>query len=238
MPQPSESQKSQLNPTFSPTKTVSVSAERATIGRSLIIKGEVSGTESLYIDGRIEGTVDFAGHCVTIGSEGSVAANISAREVVVLGKVQGNIQCADRLDIRSEGSLTGDVVTQRISVEDGAILEGSVQIRAVERQAGMSQQAQAKQASAELAKPATTEQPKAIAAAVGSHTSFPAARQEVGSTFVDRARMLIKGGYKPKDAVELVLQDIALECRNDPSVMQKGHADAEDFLLKIRKGLI
>src|SRR5580693_5863599 len=126
---------------YTPPKNATSSMEQATIGRSVVIKGEVSGSESLYIDGRIEGTVNFAEHRVTIGRNGSVAANISAREVVILGKVQGNIQCSDRLDIRSEGALTGDVVTQRISVEDGAILEGSVQIRAVERQAGMSQQA-------------------------------------------------------------------------------------------------
>ena len=98
-----------LEPSFSPSKTVSVPVEQATIGRSVVIKGEVSGTESLYIDGRIEGTVNFADHRVTIGRNGSVAANITAREVVILGKVQGNIQCTDRLDIRSEGALTGDV---------------------------------------------------------------------------------------------------------------------------------
>jgi cytoskeletal protein CcmA (bactofilin family) len=98
----------------------------------VVIKGEVSGSESLYIDGRIEGTVNFADNRVTIARNGSVAANINAGEVVILGKVQGNIQCSDRLEIRSEGSLTGDVITQRISVEDGAILKGSVQVRAVE----------------------------------------------------------------------------------------------------------
>ena len=107
MPQPSDSQKSQFS--SNPVKTVSVPVEQATIGRSLVIKGEVSGTESLYIDGRIEGAVNFAGHRVTIGGNGSVAANISAREVVIIGVVQGNIQCTDRLDIRSQGSLTGDV---------------------------------------------------------------------------------------------------------------------------------
>ena len=170
MPQPSDSQKSQFssNPNATPVKTVSVPVEQATIGRSLVIKGEVSGTESLYIDGRIEGAVNFAGHRVTIGSNGSAAANISAREVVIIGEVQGNIQCTDRLDIRSEGSLTGDVITHRISVEDGAILKGGVQIRAVEQKADKSQQAKTKQASAEPAKPATTEQPKAAAAVAGT----------------------------------------------------------------------
>ena len=159
MLQPSDSQKSQLPSNFSPTKTVSVPVEQATIGRSVVIKGEVSGTESLYIDGRIEGTVNFSEHRVTIGRNGSVAANISAREVVILGKVQGNIQCSDRLDIRSEGALTGDVVTQRISVEDGAILKGSVQVRAVEHNKSAQKQAQAEP------KAAATEQPRAAAVA-------------------------------------------------------------------------
>ena len=134
MLQPSASQKSQSpsNQYFSSRKAVSVPVEQATIGRSLVIKGEVSGAESLYIDGRIEGTISVPDHRVTIGRNGIVAANIKAREVVIMGKVQGNIQCTDRLDIRSEGSLTGDVITERISVEDGAILKGSVQVRAVE----------------------------------------------------------------------------------------------------------
>jgi len=168
MLQPSDSQKSQLNPNFTPVKTVSVPVERATIGRSLVIKGEVSGTESLHIDGRIEGTVNLSEGRMTIGRDGSVAANISAREVVILGKVQGNIQCTDRLDIRSEGSLTGDVITQRISVEDGALLKGSVQVSAAEQKTDKSQHTRAKPASAEPAKPATTEYPKAAAAVAGA----------------------------------------------------------------------
>jgi cytoskeletal protein CcmA (bactofilin family) len=164
--QPSDSQKSQIP--SNPLKTASAPVEQATIGGSVVIKGEVSGTESLYVDGRIEGTVNFAGSRVTIGRNGSVAANISAREVAILGKVQGNIQCADRLDIRSEGSLTGDVVTQRISVEDGAVLKGSVQVRAVEhKNEKHQQQAQARPASAQPAKSAT-DQPKAAAAVAGT----------------------------------------------------------------------
>src|SRR5713101_729515 len=165
---PSDSQKSQASSNPNQAKTVSVPVEQATIGRSLVIKGEVSGTESLYIDGRIEGTVNFAGHRVTIGDNGSVAANISGREVVILGKVQGNIQCTDRLDIRSEGSLTGDVVTQRISIEDGALLKGSVPVSAAEQKTDKSQHTRAKPASAEPAKPATTEHPKAAAAVAGA----------------------------------------------------------------------
>src|SRR5665213_2564972 len=103
--------------------------EQATIGKSLIVKGEVSGSESLYIDGKVEGAINLPGNRVTVGRNGQVAANITAREVVVLGKVRGNIQASDRVDIRSEGSLTGDVAAARISIEDGAYFKGGIDIR-------------------------------------------------------------------------------------------------------------
>jgi cytoskeletal protein CcmA (bactofilin family) len=103
--------------------------EQATIGKSLVIKGEVTGSESLYIDGKVEGSINLAGNRVTVGRNGQVAANISAREIVVLGKVRGNVSASDRVDIRSEGSLTGDVTAQRISIEDGAFFKGGIDIR-------------------------------------------------------------------------------------------------------------
>jgi len=118
--------------TYTPVKTASVPVEQGTIGRTVVIKGDVSGAEPLYIDGCVEGTIHFADHRVTIGRHGNVTANINAKEVVIMGSVKGNIQCTDRLDIRSEGSLIGDVVTRRISVEDGAVLKGSVQVEAPE----------------------------------------------------------------------------------------------------------
>jgi cytoskeletal protein CcmA (bactofilin family) len=103
--------------------------EQATIGKSLIVKGELTGSESLYIDGKVEGSVTLPGNRVTVGRNGQVAANISAREIVVLGKVRGNCQASDRVDIRSEGSLTGDVIAARISIEDGAFFKGGIDIR-------------------------------------------------------------------------------------------------------------
>jgi cytoskeletal protein CcmA (bactofilin family) len=105
------------------------SLEQASIGKSLVIKGEVTGSEELYIDGRVEGSINLSGNRVTIGKNGAVAANISAREIVILGKVRGNLTASDRVDIRSEGSLTGDVLTQRISIEDGAFFKGGIDIR-------------------------------------------------------------------------------------------------------------
>ena len=109
--------------------TTTTTADQATIGKSLVIKGEVTGSESLYIDGRVEGSINLAGNRVTVGRNGVVSANINAREIVVLGKVRGNLTASDRVDIRSDGSLTGDVVAARISIEDGAFFKGGIDIR-------------------------------------------------------------------------------------------------------------
>src|SRR5712675_3072481 len=139
--------------TFTPVKTVSAPVEQATIGRSLVIKGELSGAEALYIDGRIEGKITLPDNRVTIGRNSSVQANIIAREDVVMGKVSGNIECSDRVDIRSEGAVTGDISTVRISVEDGASLKGGIQVRNEQKHKEVQSQTQA---SADL--------PKAMAA--------------------------------------------------------------------------
>jgi cytoskeletal protein CcmA (bactofilin family) len=112
-----------------PVSTTTTTADQATIGKSLVIKGEVTGSESLYIDGRVEGSINLAGNRVTVGRNGVVSANINAREIVVLGKVRGNLTASDRVDIRSDGSLTGDVVAARISIEDGAFFKGGIDIR-------------------------------------------------------------------------------------------------------------
>src|SRR4030081_3255095 len=109
--------------------STTTTADQATIGKSLVIKGEVTGSESLYIDGRVEGSINLSGNRVTVGRNGVVAANINAREIVVLGKVRGNLTASDRVDIRSDGSLTGDVVAARISIEDGAFFKGGIDIR-------------------------------------------------------------------------------------------------------------
>ncbi|HTS34900.1 MAG TPA: polymer-forming cytoskeletal protein [Candidatus Solibacter sp.] len=114
---------------YNPVKTVTAPVDQATIGRTLVIKGEISGSEALYVDGRIEGKITMPESRVTIGRNGKVDASIQAREVIVMGKVTGNIECSDRVDIRSEGSVHGDISTTRISVEDGAALKGGIQVR-------------------------------------------------------------------------------------------------------------
>ena len=102
---------------------------RSTIGKSLLIKGEITGSESLFVEGKVEGSIDLPGDRVTVGRNGRVSANIAAQDIVVLGEVLGNCKASDHLDIRSEGSLYGDVVVSRISVEDGAVLTGSIDIQ-------------------------------------------------------------------------------------------------------------
>src|ERR1700732_1256430 len=127
-----------------PVATTATTSDQATIGKSLVIKGEVTGSESLYIDGRVEGSINLSGNRVTVGRNGVVSANINAREIVVLG--------SDRLDIRSDGSLTGDVVAARISIEDGAFFKGGIDIRkAGQKPNGEEVKASASSATAETA---------------------------------------------------------------------------------------
>jgi len=138
-------------PAPTPRPVTTTTADQATIGKSLVIKGEVTGSESLYIDGRVEGSINLSGNRVTVGRNGVVAANINAREIVVLGKVRGNLTASDRVDIRSDGSLTGDVIAARISIEDGAYFKGGIDIR----KGGQSQaKANGEDKSASMAEPA------------------------------------------------------------------------------------
>jgi len=126
-------------PAYEPPARSSAAAptgDQATLGKGLVIKGEISGSESLFIDGKVEGTINLPGNRVTVGRNGQVAANITSREVVVLGKVRGNINAQDRVDIRSEGALTGDVAAARISIEDGAFFKGGIDIRKPDAKAG------------------------------------------------------------------------------------------------------
>jgi cytoskeletal protein CcmA (bactofilin family) len=129
MPAPATTSAASEPTSPTPRPVATTTADQATIGKSLVIKGEVTGSESLYIDGRVEGSINLSGNRVTVGRNGVVSANINAREIVVLGKVRGNLTASDRVDIRSDGSLTGDVVAARISIEDGAFFKGGIDIR-------------------------------------------------------------------------------------------------------------
>ena len=104
-------------------------ATQASFGHSFVIKGELTGAEPIYIDGHVEGSIVIPGNRVTIGRNAVVTANIHASEIVILGKVRGDLAAPDRVDIRKDGSLTGNVVSQRITIEDGAFFKGGIDIR-------------------------------------------------------------------------------------------------------------
>src|SRR5215471_11359980 len=105
---------------------VPVSGSGAHIGKSVVIKGELSGSEDLFLDGHVSGAIELKGHTLTIGPNGQVKANINARSVVLHGKLEGDILASDRVELRKSAIMVGSINTQRVSVEDGAYLNGQV----------------------------------------------------------------------------------------------------------------
>ena len=104
-------------------------ADVAHIGKSVIIKGELSGSEDLFLDGEVEGNIDLQDHNLTIGPHGRVRANVTAKDVVIHGKVDGNIHGTDRVELKRSAVLSGDISTQRIVIEDGAYFKGAIDIK-------------------------------------------------------------------------------------------------------------
>ena len=101
----------------------------ATIGKSVVVKGQISGSEDLYIDGEVEGTVELRDNNITVGPNGRLNANVHAKDIIVLGRVKGNVRSTERLEIRKSGSLVGDIITARVVIEDGAYFKGSIDIQ-------------------------------------------------------------------------------------------------------------
>lgn len=101
----------------------------AHIGKSVLVKGELSGSEDLYLDGEVEGSIDLQEHNLTIGPHGRVRANVKARDVIVHGKVDGNIHGTERVELKRSAVLVGDISTQRIVIEDGAFFKGAIDIK-------------------------------------------------------------------------------------------------------------
>lgn len=100
----------------------------ASIGKAVKIVGQIFSREDLYVDGDVEGTIELLEHKLTVGPNGKVQAAIKAREVVALGAIQGNVEANDRLEIRKDAKLVGDIRTARIIIEDGAYFKGSIDI--------------------------------------------------------------------------------------------------------------
>ena len=129
-PTPVEPKKEATPLSSIPMRTPEPEATRgsASIGKAVKVNGQIYSKEDLYVDGDVEGTIELHDNKLTIGPNGKVHAAVKAREVVVLGTIQGNVEASDRLEIRKDGRLVGDIRTARIIIEDGAYFKGSIDI--------------------------------------------------------------------------------------------------------------
>ena len=122
------------------------------IGKSVVIKGELNGSEDLTIEGHVEGTIQLREHVLTIGPNGRIKAQVFAKSVIVLGEVNGNITASDKVDIRDNGSVEGDLIAPRIAIAEGAHFKGSIDMQrkgAPQAQAKPAQAAQPQQPAAQ-----------------------------------------------------------------------------------------
>jgi cytoskeletal protein CcmA (bactofilin family) len=99
------------------------------IGKSVVIKGELNGSEDLTIEGHVEGTIQLRDHVLTIGPNGRIKAQVFAKSVIVLGEVTGNVTASDKVDIRDNGSVDGDIISPRVAIAEGAHFRGSVDMQ-------------------------------------------------------------------------------------------------------------
>lgn len=143
-------------------------ADVAHIGKSVFIKGELSGSEDLYFDGEVEGRIDLGAHSLTIGPNGRIRANVRAKNVVVNGKVDGDISGSERVELRRSALMVGNIATQRVVVEEGAFFKGQIDIQ---REAG---------------KEIPKEAPRPVAQSTAASAPAPAGTPQV--TLVDSKR--------------------------------------------------
>jgi len=143
--------------------------DNVNIGKSVVIKGELNGSEDLTIEGQVEGTIQLRDHVLTIGANGRIKAQVFAKAVIVLGEVTGNVTASDKVDIRDNGSVDGDIISPRVAIAEGAHFRGSVDMQ---RKSAPAQPA---------AKPATAATPAAATPAAATSTPPPTVPQRVGA---------------------------------------------------------
>src|SRR5580704_11833837 len=114
-------------PSVRPVSTP-VARDLACLGASLTIKGQITGDEDLQIEGKVEGPISLQGHRLTVGRSARLQSEVSAREVVVYGHASGNLHARERVEIKKDGEVVGDITTSRISIEDGAYFKGHIEI--------------------------------------------------------------------------------------------------------------
>ncbi len=167
VPSPSDLAREGIPISTAPTR-VSEPGSAAAIGKSVVVKGQIYGREDLYVDGEVEGTIEVQEHHLTVGPNGRVHAGIKARQVTVRGTVHGDVLASDKIEIRRDAKLVGDLKTARIVIEDGAYFKGSIDIVKPEV---------ARPAPAAAAKPAASPPPEKLeaprSAVAGSTPSKP-----------------------------------------------------------------
>ena len=112
-----------------PDATHHMEKDIVNIGKSVVIKGELNGSEDLTIEGHVEGTIQLRDHVLTIGPNGRIKAQVFAKAVIVLGEVTGNVTASDKVDIRDNGSVDGDIIAPRVAIAEGAHFRGSVDMQ-------------------------------------------------------------------------------------------------------------
>jgi cytoskeletal protein CcmA (bactofilin family) len=134
------------------------------IGKSVVIKGELNGSEDLTVEGHVEGKIELRDHVLTIGPNGKIKAQVFAKAVIVLGEVNGNVTATEKVDIRDGGSVDGDIVSPRVAIAEGAHFRGSVDMQRKGGQPQAQQQQQRPQQSQPQPQPAQSSAPQAAAA--------------------------------------------------------------------------
>jgi len=128
-----------------PEISLNMEKDIVNIGKSVVIKGELNGSEDLTIEGHVEGTIQLRDHVLTIGPNGRIKAQVFAKSVIVLGEVTGNVTASDKVDIRDNGSVDGDIISPRVAIAEGAHFRGSVDMQ---RKGAPAQPAQAAKSAA------------------------------------------------------------------------------------------
>lgn len=127
-PAPREVKAVMSEPTSKSSSGSAAAAPHTILGRTVVVQGQLSGGEDLLIDGQFEGIITLADHCLTVGTEGHVKAEIRARQIVILGSVTGNLTAREKIDLRRTGHVVGDLVAATVAIEDGAYFKGSIDI--------------------------------------------------------------------------------------------------------------
>jgi cytoskeletal protein CcmA (bactofilin family) len=135
------------------------------IGKSVVIKGELNGSEDLTVEGHVEGKIELKDHVLTIGPNGKIKASVFAKAVIVLGEVNGNVTASEKVDIRDGGSVDGDIISPRVAIAEGAHFRGSVDMQRKGAQPGQQQKPASSSAQPEKAQTSPAASPQATAAA-------------------------------------------------------------------------